>query len=153
MTDHQHDYALCRKELSKQRVDELQKFEVEWEKREKFILDAEAEVDQKRQANAQNQTNLEEVAAELQKAEEGIQVERDSLTTRIIEFQEYLETQKAEEKKEAKSLQMEQDELDAQEQQLFNAAEESDEDDDDRTRQNLSNLLGNKAEEWKSAAD
>ncbi len=51
--------------------------------------------------------------------------------------------QVAEEKKEAKSLQMEQDELAMQEQQLFNVAEESDDDEDDRTRQNLSKLLGN----------
>ncbi len=37
---------------------------------------------------------------------------------------------------------MEQDELAAQEQQLFNTAEESDDDEDDRMRQNLSELLG-----------
>ncbi len=145
MADHQHDYAQHRKELGKQRADELQKSEAEQEKDEQFILDMEKEVDQKHRANAQNQINLEEVAKELQIAEEGIQAERTSLTKRIKDFQDYLEVQKAEEKKEAKQLKMEQDELDMREQQLLNAVEESDgDDDDDRTRQNLSDILAKK---------
>ncbi len=58
----------------------MQQFEDEWKKREQFVSDVEADVDQKRQANAENQVSPEEVEAELKKAEESIKVERDLLT-------------------------------------------------------------------------
>ncbi len=87
LDNHQHDYVQRRKEASKQRVEELQQFEDEWKNREQFVSDDEAEVDQKHWANAENQVNSEEVEVELKKAEESIQVERDSLTAWITEFQ------------------------------------------------------------------
>ncbi len=75
LANRQHDYGECRQESSKWRADELQKFEDEWRQSEQFVLDVQVDVDQKHHANAQNQTNLVEVEAELKKAEERIQVE------------------------------------------------------------------------------
>ncbi len=68
---------------------------------------------------------------ELRTVEESIEVERAALTEGIKAFQDYLEQQKAEEKREVTQLNMEQNELDAHEQQLVNAVEESDRDEDD----------------------
>ncbi len=73
MADRQHSYAQHRKESGRQRADELQKSEVEWEKDEQFILDMEKEVEKKHQASMLNQVNPEEVANELQTAEKGIE--------------------------------------------------------------------------------
>ncbi len=61
MADHQHDYMQCRKESGKQRADESQKSEAEWEKDEQLISDMEKEVKQKRQVNALNQVNPEKL--------------------------------------------------------------------------------------------
>ncbi len=80
MANHQHSYAERKKELGKQRADELQKFEVDWQKDEQFILETEKDVEEKRQANASNQENGEEVADELRIAEERIEAERATLT-------------------------------------------------------------------------
>ncbi len=72
----QHRYAEWRVESGKQRADELQQFEADWENDEGVILEMEKDVAERRQANASNQDNPEEVAAELQKLEERISAER-----------------------------------------------------------------------------
>ncbi len=69
LADRQHSYAERKKELGKQRADELQKFEVERQGDEQLTLDMEKDVEEKRQVNASNQENLEEVADELRTAE------------------------------------------------------------------------------------
>ncbi len=80
MADHQHSYAEWKKESGKQRADELQKFEADRQKDEQFILEMEKDVKEKRQVNASNQENPEEVADELQIVEESIEAERAVLT-------------------------------------------------------------------------
>ncbi len=80
MADHQHSYTEWKKELGKQRADELQKFEADRQKDEQIILEMERDVKEKLQANASNQENPEEVADELWRAEESIEAERAALT-------------------------------------------------------------------------
>ncbi len=61
LANHQHSYTKQRKESSKQRADELQQSEADWEKDEQFILAMEKDVKEKCQANALNQENPEVV--------------------------------------------------------------------------------------------
>ncbi len=72
LANHQHSYAEQKKQSSKQRADELQKFEADQQRDEQFILEMEKYVEEKHQVNALNQENLEEVADELHMVEESI---------------------------------------------------------------------------------
>ncbi len=101
----------------------------------------EKDVAERCRANASNQENLNEVADELQKVEERIDVEKTALLERIKSFQDYLEKQTAEEKEEVIRLNAEQNELDVHEHQLLNAVEDDDEDENEWIRQNLSDSL------------
>ncbi len=141
LADHQHRYAKWRVESGKQRADELQKFEADQENDEGVISEMEKDVAKRCQANTLNQENPKEVAAELQKMEERIDVERAALLERVKDFQEYLEKRTAEERDEVTQLNAEQNELEAREQQLLNTVKDDDEDENEQTRQNLSAQL------------
>ncbi len=145
LADCQHCYAAKRVKASKRRAAELQESERDREKDEQVISEMEKEVTERRQVNASNQENLEEVKDELRQIEVQIDADREALLKRVKEFQEYLEKQLAEEKDEVTQLKAEQDELATHEQQLLSTIEddEIDNKENERARQSLNDQLRN----------
>ncbi len=115
LADRQHCYAAKRTEVSKRRAAELQESEKERENNERVILEMERDVAERRQTNASNENDPEEVEAELWQIEEQIEANKIALLERVKEFQNYLAKQEASEKNEVRQLKVEQNELEANE--------------------------------------
>ncbi len=87
LLNRQHEFAMNRNEAKLKRTEEVKEFDARCDQCQTFLSETQKTLDRRREENQQNQTNPEEVEAEIAEAEKEMEKESELLTADIEQYQ------------------------------------------------------------------